>query len=188
MRRLEEHVSIKESYCPRCLSEDVQKTEVVEVLEAREKHVEEVEYWLPQIICKECGVSAAFEAVNAMHDAACFAQNLITPSQIKNIRKKYQMNTKAFAELTGISETTIKRWESRAFYPNRSDTTLIKLIGRHGPDIVYDLRADEQINSGDVPMEVKEKAASIFKEVAKNDPTKLENFAAESHDMLKLLA
>ena len=188
MRRLEDRVPIKKKYCPKCLSEDVKLTEELEVLEVREQGMEEVQYWLPQIECTDCGTSVSFEAVSAMHDAACFAQNLITAEQIKRIRKRYHMNTAAFAALTGISETSIKRWESRAFFPNRSDTTLIKLIDRHGPDIIYELRADEQISSGNIPAEVEDRTKAIFTEVAKNDPSKFQTAKEETNDMLKLLA
>lgn len=187
MRRLNERVNIKKRYCPKCISDDVKFTETLEVLESSDSKMEPVEYWLPQIKCSQCGTSAAFEAVNAMHDAACFAQKLITPEQIKNIRKKYQMNTKAFADLTGINETTIKRWESRAFFPNKADTNLIKIISTHGPDIIYDMRAEEQVETGDIATEVAKKTRKIFSEVANNDPKKFSEAAESSKQIMAFL-
>ena len=97
------------------------------------------------------------------------------------------MNTKAFADLTGISETTIKRWESRAYFPNKSDSTLIQLIRLHGPDLIYDLRADNIVESEDVPAAVNNWTKSIFSEVASKSPEKLSNASRESKDILALL-
>lgn len=82
MRKLDDRVAIKKIYCPKCISENVKLTETLDVWQSTDKNVEPVKYWLPQIECSECGISAAFEAVDAMHDASCFAE------QIKNIRKK----------------------------------------------------------------------------------------------------
>ena len=187
MRRLEEKVSVKKNYCPKCINEGVEISWRLDVLEADDGKLDQVEYWLPQIECLDCGVSAAFESVDAMHDAACFAQNLVTPEQIKIIRKKHGMNTKQFAELTGIGETTIKRWESRAFYPNKSDTNLIKLIARHGPDLIYEMRAAEQLDFGAVPVEVEREVNKIFTEVRKQQPSVIDSAHENSKQIIALL-
>lgn len=187
MRRLEDKVLVKKNYCPKCINDAVNISWKLEVLDVDDKQPEPVEYWLPNIECPDCGTSSAFEAVSAMHDAACFAQRLVTPEQIKSTRKKYNMNTKAFADLTGISETTIKRWESRAYFPNKSDSTLIQLVQLHGPDLIYDLRADNIVQSEDVPAAVNSWTESIFSEVESQSPEKLSNASRETKDMLALL-
>lgn len=74
MRTLDNRVAIKKKYCPKCISENIKLTEALDVWQPTDKSVEPVQYWLPQIECSDCGISAAFEAVEAMHDASCFAE------------------------------------------------------------------------------------------------------------------
>ncbi len=188
MRMLDDRVAIKKKYCPKCISEDVKLTETLDVWEPTDKNVKPVQYWLPQIECSECGISAAFEAVDAMHDASCFAEGLFTAQQIKNVRKKHQMNQSALANLTRIPESTIKMCEARSRSLNRRDTLILEILDSYGPDLIHHLNAQKQVEAGEIPENVKQKTSSIFSEVAKQDPDKIHRAASESKDLLDLIS
>ena len=188
MKRLDEHVIVKKKYCPECISEAVSVTEKIAVLESSDKNMEPVEYWLPQINCPECGTTSAFEAVDAMHDAACFARGILTPQQIKDTRKKYQMNTREFSTITAIPESTLKMCEARSRSLRPTDSLLIGLVNTHGPDLLYDYHAQTSLETGQIPADISAVTKEIFEEVASQTPNKLDRAEEESRDMLALLS
>lgn len=62
--------------------------------------------------------------------------NLLTSSEIKSIRKKYEMNQKEFALSIGVGEITIHRFENGSIQTEAVDS-IIRLS--EDPDIMYNL-------------------------------------------------
>lgn len=69
--------------------------------------------------------------------------NLLTSSEIKAIRKKYDMNQKEFALAIGVGEITIHRFENGSIQTESVDS-IIKLS--EDPDIMYNLLIKNQNN------------------------------------------
>lgn len=72
--------------------------------------------------------------------------NLLTSSEIKNIRKKYDMNQKEFALSIGVGEITIHRFENGSIQTESVDS-IIRLS--EDPDIMYNLLIKNQANLSD---------------------------------------
>lgn len=72
--------------------------------------------------------------------------NLLTSSEIKNIRKKYDMNQKEFALSIGVGEITIHRFENGSIQTESVDS-IIRLS--EDPDIMYNLLIKNQTNLSD---------------------------------------
>ena len=71
-----------------------------------------------------------------LYDIYKSKMNLLTSSEIKNIRKKYDMNQKEFALSIGVGEITIHRFENGSIQTEAVDS-IIRLSD--DPDIMYNL-------------------------------------------------
>lgn len=115
MLTLDEKVKVEIRHCPDCLSEEIEVRYTWEKLVGREEW-EDVRFLFPRIHCDKCGaVVEACEADHVIHDAACKAQGLLTPKEIRELRISIDpaMDQKKFAKLLGCDEITVARWESR---------------------------------------------------------------------------
>ena len=72
--------------------------------------------------------------------------NLLTSSEIKNIRKKYDMNQKEFALSIGVGEITIHRFENGSIQTDSVDS-IIRLS--EDPNIMYSLLVKNKTNLAD---------------------------------------
>lgn len=69
--------------------------------------------------------------------------NLLTSSEIKSIRKKYEMNQKEFSQAIGLGEITIHRFENGSIQTESVDS-IIRLSDN--PDIMYSFLIKNQSN------------------------------------------
>lgn len=69
--------------------------------------------------------------------------NLLTSTEIKTIRKKYQMNQKEFSQAIGLGEITIHRFENGSIQTEAVDS-VIRLSD--DPDIMYNFLLKNQSN------------------------------------------
>ena len=68
---------------------------------------------IPVRRCKSCGFEFLdYEAETLMHEAVCTHLGVLSPRAIKDIRRRYRMSRAAFAEVTGLGEATLNRWEN----------------------------------------------------------------------------
>lgn len=88
--------------------------------------------------------------------------NLLTSSEIKNIRKKYDMNQKEFALSIGVGEITIHRFENGSIQTESVDS-IIRLS--EDPDIMYNLLIKNQANLSDSDFSCFLKKISILKKL-----------------------
>lgn len=70
-------------------------------------------------------------------------KGLLTISEIKSIRKKYEMNQKEYALAIGVGEVTINRFENGAIQTEATDA-IMRLSDN--PDNMFDLLTKNQIN------------------------------------------
>lgn len=69
--------------------------------------------------------------------------NLLTSTEIKSIRKKYEMNQKEFSQAIGLGEITIHRFENGSIQTESVDS-IIRLSDN--PDIMYNFLIKNQSN------------------------------------------
>lgn len=94
---------------------------------------------LPFVVCRDCGAEfLAGDDPEMKHDAACRQLGVMTPAEIVALRKKIDLTQRELAELTGIGEASISRWERGLLIQNESHDQLLFLL--QFPDNVERLR------------------------------------------------
>ena len=63
-----------------------------------------------------------------MSEAVYRHHGLLSPWEIRAIRERRKLSRKAFAEITGLGEATIKRWETGAITQNRANDRYLRLL------------------------------------------------------------
>ena len=87
---------------------------------------------IPVHTCSRCQRSYTGKAAGIIeHEAVCRHLGLLTPSEIKDIRtSRDNMSQAAFAELTGLGEATIARWERGDVMQNRGNDRFLRMVQR----------------------------------------------------------
>lgn len=124
----DKYIEIKTERCLDCLSLNVTKNYEWQEL-PKQDDWKDTRFLMPYIECNDCGSKIeAPEADIVMHDAACKAQGLLTPSEIVELRNEYELSQKDFSEFLGLGGATIARWESRKTFPNKAYDILLKIL------------------------------------------------------------
>ncbi len=112
------------------------------------KIIEFDEYYMVDSITGEEVFDRNIEIENdiRLYDIYKKQMNLLTSSEIKTIRKKYEMNQKEFALSIGVGEITIHRFENGSIQTESVDS-IIRLS--EDPDIMYNLLIKNQTNLSD---------------------------------------
>ena len=79
------------------------------------------------------------EAERLKHDAICEHLGVLSPGVIRQIRKSYGMTRAAFAEITGLGEATLNRWENSITVQTLANDRYMRLLAR--PEIMNRLRS-----------------------------------------------
>lgn len=117
-------------YCSSCQKQT--KANIVSKEEIFNVKGEDIRNLSSVAVCQECGE----EVFDSELDEDNFEQayneyrkkhNLLTPSQIKNIREKYGLSQRALSSLLGFGEITIHRYESGAIQ-DKSHNEILSLI------------------------------------------------------------
>ena len=67
---------------------------------------------IPVHTCNQCELQFTdWEAEEIKHNALCEHFGVLNPTQIRQLRKKHGMSRIAFAQLTGLGEASLNRWE-----------------------------------------------------------------------------
>lgn len=80
--------------------------------------------------CSLCETPGLRTELVRNHGAVCRHLGLLTPSEIKDIRTRRDMSQAAFAELTGLGEATIARWERGDVTQNRGNDRFLRMVQR----------------------------------------------------------
>ncbi len=84
---------------------------------------------VPVHTCSACDLSyTGEEAAMRKHEAVCRHLGLLTPGEIRDIRKGYEMSQAAFARTTGFGEATVARWERGEVMQNVSSDRYLRLL------------------------------------------------------------
>ncbi|MDP6542556.1 MAG: DUF4065 domain-containing protein [Phycisphaerae bacterium] len=116
-----------EKFCPGC--EEYYETKVAERRETYTVRDREITVPVAVELCSGCGESiGSDEADQAILDAVYSEYrrqaDLLTPEDIRDIRKRYRLSQKSFAALLGMSEATINRYEKGGLQDRPNDTAI----------------------------------------------------------------
>lgn len=88
---------------------------------------------LPVRRCGACAIEfLAHDGQRLRHDAVCRHLGVLTPGEIRDIRKKLNMTRAAFAEFTGIDEATLNRWENGVAIQGAADDRYLRTLAAAG--------------------------------------------------------
>ena len=67
---------------------------------------------LPVHVCPSCGLEFLDdEAETLKHEAVCAHLGVLSPNEIRGIRRTHGVSRAAFSKMIGIDEATLARWE-----------------------------------------------------------------------------
>lgn len=115
----------RDTTCPFC--EAPAKTAIVD--HTFQHGAIEISVTLPVRQCADCDeefVDHVGERIKT--EAVYYAFGLLSPWDIRAIRKRRRLSRPAFAEITGLGEATIKRWESGAIAQSRANDRYLRLL------------------------------------------------------------
>ena len=88
---------------------------------------------IPVRHCGACGFEYLDEDADLIrHEAVCRYLNVLTPTQIRSIRKHHRMSRAEFAQVSGFGEATLNRWENGAIIQNRANDNFLRLLADPG--------------------------------------------------------
>jgi len=116
--------------CPVCGSQSIVTKDEAEDFNYQSGGREySVRAMIPVHACAACGESFLSDAgENARHRAICGAMNRLTPEDILALRQRLAMSRRAFADLSGIGEASLARWETGELIQNESNDNLLRLL------------------------------------------------------------
>lgn len=88
---------------------------------------------LPVRRCQACDLQFLdHEGESLRHEAVCRHLGVLSPAEVFGIRKVYGMSRAAFAEVTGLGEATLSRWENGAVIQNLANDRYLRLLSLPG--------------------------------------------------------
>lgn len=88
---------------------------------------------LPVRSCHLCDLQFLdHEGESLRHEAVCRHLGILSPAEVLGIRKVYGMTRSAFAEITGLGEATLSRWENGAVIQNLANDRYLRLLSLPG--------------------------------------------------------
>lgn len=111
---------LSDDICARCGSRDlVGRLEPDTYTYGQGSDSVKLEVTVPVYRCETCGCQFLGRlAEKIYHEAVCRHLRVMTPSDIREIRRKYGMSRADFAELTKVGEATVARWERGSLVQN----------------------------------------------------------------------
>jgi putative zinc finger/helix-turn-helix YgiT family protein len=97
--------------------------------------------------CLDCGETIMdADGEDARHDAICKAMGRLTPREILTMRKALRLSQREFADLSGLGEASIGRWEAGELIQSESNDNLLRLLSnRTNLEYLKALRAPQQV-------------------------------------------
>lgn len=83
----------------------------------------------PVHTCSQCRVSYTGDVAEiAQHEGVCRHLGVLTPAEIRGLRKRHGLSQAAFARLTGFGEASVARWERGEVIQNTSSDRYLRLL------------------------------------------------------------
>ena len=94
---------------------------------------------IPVHECMQCDLQYTdWEAEEIKHNALCRHFGVLNPTQIKQLRQQHGMPRSAFAQLTGLGEASLNRWEKGINIQNVAHDRYLRLLD--DPTILHQLK------------------------------------------------
>jgi len=123
--------------CPQCEKHTVTTSWVFDTFEYRSRNsVAEIEVYLPVRRCGSCGFGFVdHEGEDIKHEAVCRHLGVLTPKEIQEIRRRFDMTRAEFASATKLSEASLHRWENGLLIQNEAYDMYLRLL-REEPTVM----------------------------------------------------
>ncbi len=90
----------------------------------------ELQAEVPVYKCTDCNfMYTDHEGDRLCHDAVCKYLQVLTPNEIRTLRKNAGLTIKDFSRTTGIGEASISRWENGTLIQNKAMDFYLRLLG-----------------------------------------------------------
>ena len=147
------------SHCPACQSLEIKESFELETFPYGELGAE-ISVEVPVIRCENCCfVYTDQRAEQARHAAICLHNGLLSPSEIRHIRKVIlKMSREVLHAAYGLSSASVERWENGKLFQGEAADTLFRAL--QDPEMARKLdRRDARL---DKPLEISEHGNVIW--------------------------
>ena len=84
---------------------------------------------LPVHVCPSCGLEFLDDEAEILkHEAVCAHLGVLSPEEIRGIRRRYGMSRAAFSRVTGLGEATLNRWENGILIQSAANDRYLRLL------------------------------------------------------------
>lgn len=165
-----EHVAVENRQCPICEERAATHWCTHEFTYGIGNDAVELTANLPFGWCEACDFEFLdFDGERCKTEAVCKHLGVLSPWEIKAIRRHYEMSRAEFARLTGLGEATLARWENGILTQNRANDRYLRLIAQPGG--VERLRAvavePSDATKSPAPMEKRFRVISVTSDIRK---------------------
>ena len=105
---------------------------------------------LPVHVCPSCGLEFLDdEAETLKHEAVCVHLGVLSPEEIRGIRRMHGMSRAAFSKVTGLGEAALNRWENGILIQSAANDRYLRLLA--APNNLRVLKRLESEPKGSAP-------------------------------------
>ena len=83
---------------------------------------------IPVRTCSSCGPYTDDQAEDIRHDEVCRHLGVLTPTEIRDLRAKYDLSRAELARISGLGESSVARWETREIIQNVANDRHLRLL------------------------------------------------------------
>lgn len=117
--------------CPDCDGQTTTEWRASTYLYGAADSAVEIAVDLPVRRCGTCGFEFVDdEGERLKHDALCRHLGVLSPNEIRGIRRRHGMSRAEFAGITGLGEATIGRWERGAGIQSVANDRYLRMLGQ----------------------------------------------------------
>ncbi len=140
--------------CPLCDNQEITLTWTNQIIDyGTGEKATEIPVRVPVLYCELCDFEY-LDKYGAMvkHEAVCRYHGILTPNEIKQIRKSLGYTKEGFAKLTKIGIASLNRWESGSGMQSHSHDNYLRLL-QTNPDLIEILegRLTPHLENKEVP-------------------------------------
>ncbi|MBI1900437.1 MAG: helix-turn-helix domain-containing protein [Planctomycetia bacterium] len=116
--------------CPQCASKRIGTTKAPYTFRyGAGREAAEITVAVDVRKCQACGLQFLDDAAeDVKHEAICRHLGVMTPREIRALRRSLRLSRQEFAKLTRLGEATLGRWERGALVQNAANDTLLFLL------------------------------------------------------------